>query len=116
MTAGEIDAKIAAAEAPTDTKFAELRIELRGISVSLAAIEGIKSTVVLTGITSVLAIGAIVIGILAFGNDRFGAGMDASALANQAASRAVELALPRQNLGTVNPTPSPSPSGAANSP
>ena len=104
MTSGEIDAKIAAAEARTDTKFAELRIDLKGISVSLAALEGVKSTIIVTGLTSVLAVGAIVIGVLAFGNDRFGAGMDSGAIANEAARRAVELALPRQNLGVIDPT------------
>lgn len=105
MTAGEIDAKIAVAEARTDTKFAELRIDLKGISVSLAALEGIKSTVIVTGITSVLAVGLLLVAVLTFGNDRFGSGVEAGALANEAARRAVELVLPRQSLGTVDQTP-----------
>jgi hypothetical protein len=117
MTPGEIDAKIAASEARTGERFAELRgdfarsfEELRGdmkeIRASLMPLAGLKATVVVTGVTSVLAMAAIVIGLLAYGGDRFGAGTDISGIIDRAATRAVMQALPQQNLGVLNSEPS----------
>jgi hypothetical protein len=116
MTPGEIDAKIAASEARTGERFAQLRGDffrefeaLRGdlkeVRASLVPLAGLKSTVVVTGVTSVLAMAAIVIGILAYGGDRFGAGADIGGIIDKAATRAVEQALPRQSLGVVDSKP-----------
>ena len=116
VTPRELEAEIAASEARTDAKFAELRmdmnhiaddlrIEMAKIAVRLSAFEGLKSTVIVTGISSALAVGVLALAVVAFGNDRFGSGMDASAVADRAAQRAVELALPRQSLGTINEAP-----------
>ncbi|WP_181181354.1 hypothetical protein, partial [Mesorhizobium sp. B1-1-5] len=70
-----IDAKIAAAEARTDTKFAEVMGELRAIDKSTS---GLKTTVVGTGIAAL----AIVIAILAWGSQVFSVGMDAQSIAS----------------------------------
>lgn len=89
----EVDAKIAAAEARTDTKFAQLMGELRVIE---GATRGIKTTVVGTGIAAV----ALVVAIFTWGSQMFGVGMDAQSIADQAA-RSVELRTAPQ-LDTLN--------------
>lgn len=48
-----------------------------------------KGTVITTGIGSVLAIIGVILALLAFGGDRFSSGMDASAIAKQAATEAL---------------------------
>ncbi len=100
MTPEEIDAKIAASEARTGERFAELRgdfntrfEEIRGDIRELRASMPTKGTVILTGITSVLALGALMVGLLAYGGDRFGAGADISGIIERAATRAAERAL-----------------------
>ena len=98
MSEGLMDAKVAAAEARTDAKFEALRGDLKAIAASTS---GIKTTVVGTGI----AVVAIVIAVLAYGGDRFGAGMDISGIIDAAAKRAVQQALPSQPLGTIDATP-----------
>lgn len=125
MTAGEIDARVAAAEARTDTKFAQvlarietLGAELRGDTKAVnskldgvvAYTAGTKSTILATAIGSVIAITALILGVLAYGGDRFGAGADISGIIDEAATRAVEQALPRQNLGVIGAHPSTPPS------
>src|SRR5690554_4963001 len=73
-----VDAKIAAAEARTDAKFAQVIGELRTIE---HATSGIKTTVVLTGLTAV----ALVVAIFGWGASMFGTGMDAQTVADRAA-------------------------------
>ena len=73
-----VDAKIAAAEARTDTKFAELRgdihLEFAEIKSELAKR---PSTAALIGIvaTSAVSVIGIILGVIAFGGDRFDAGV-----------------------------------------
>lgn len=97
---GEIDAKIAAAEARTDTKFAEMMGELRVISQRMghietdlgstkSAISSLRSTVIVTSVTSVLAIAALFYTALQYGNSMFSAGLDSQSIAD-AAARSVE--------------------------
>lgn len=73
-----VDAKIAAAEARTDTKFAEVVGELRLIERSTS---GLKATIIVTGISVV----ALVAAILGWGTSMFGTGMDAQTVADRAA-------------------------------
>jgi hypothetical protein len=116
MTREEVDAKLETVEARTDAKFAQLIGEfdtklagLRGdmleIKASLAPLAGLKSTIVITSISSVIALAALLLGLLAYGGDRFGAGIEMSTVANEAARRAVEQALPRQTLGVIDGQP-----------
>jgi hypothetical protein len=63
-----VDAKIAAAEARTDTKFAELRGDLQRFATK-QTVWGAAGTIV-----------AIILAVLAFGGDRFDAGVSSSAL------------------------------------
>lgn len=88
----EIDAKIAAAEARTDTKFAEMMGELRVIESST---RGTKATVIGTGIAAV----ALVVAIFTWGSQMFGVGMDAQSVADQAARSVEQRTAPQlQNL------------------
>ncbi len=115
MTPGEVDAKIAASEARTGEKFAALRGDFRAdfesmrgeIKAVAASTSGLKTTVIGTGI----AVVAIVIAVLAYGGDRFGAGADISGIIERAAIRAAEEVLPRQNLGVIDAEPITQPSG-----
>lgn len=90
-----VDAKIAAAEARSDTKFAELLGELKLINVRLDHVErttgGMRSTVIGTGIGVV----AVVIAVMAYGAQWFGVGMDAQAVADNAARSVVQTAQPQ---------------------
>lgn len=62
-----MDAKIAAAEARTDTKFAELRSDLKDFAT--------KGTVWGAVASGVVAILGVLVGLIAFGGDRFDAGL-----------------------------------------
>lgn len=62
-----VDAKIAAAEARTDTKFAELRGDLKDFAT--------KGTVWGAVASGVVAILGVLVGLIAFGGDRFDAGI-----------------------------------------
>ncbi|MBL8773347.1 MAG: hypothetical protein JNK30_18330 [Phenylobacterium sp.] len=75
------DAKIAAAEARAETSLAkamgEMRAEfaaLRGDIRELKASSASKGTVVLTGVTVFFGIAGLLLAVLAYGGDRFGAG------------------------------------------
>lgn len=75
-----IDAKIAAAEARTDTKFAELRGDLKDFATK-------NSVWAATG-TAIVSILGVLLAVLAFGGDRFDAGVSvheavSSAIAEQ---------------------------------
>lgn len=83
-----VDAKIAAAEARTDTKFAELIGELKAIETSTA---GIKTTVVVTGIAAV----ALVVAIFGWGSQMFGVGMNTQSISDQSAKNVLEQAQPK---------------------
>ncbi|TKV76722.1 hypothetical protein [Rhizobium sp. AU243] len=90
-----VDAKIAAAEARTDTKFAELLGELRLINQRMEHVErstsGMRSTVIGTGIGVV----AVVIAIMAYGAQWFGLGMDAQQVAERAVQGAAQQVQPQ---------------------
>lgn len=105
-TRAEFNTKFAEMRAESDKQFAELRGELGEIRASLVPLAGLRSTIVVTGISSVIALAALLLGLLAYGGDRFGAGLEMSAVADAAARRAVEQALPRQPLGAVDARPS----------
>jgi hypothetical protein len=116
LAAERINAQLAASEARTDAKFEKLlgKLDIRLANLnftigeskdSLAPLKGLKTTMVLIATTTVIVITALMLALLYYGNDRFGAGMDASAIANEAAKRAVEQALPRQSLGIINSQP-----------
>jgi hypothetical protein len=106
-----VDAKIEAAESRIDVKFAQLLAEMQATSAKLesvaASTANLRSTVVVTGFAGGLAIIGIVAAMLAYGGRVFGAGVDASTVASQAARRAVEQAFPPQLLGTINTEPTP---------
>lgn len=105
-TRAEFNTKFAETRAESDKQFAELQGELGEIRASLVPLAGLRSTIVVTGISSVIALAALLLGLLAYGGDRFGAGLEMSAVADAAARRAVEQALPRQPLGAVDARPS----------
>jgi hypothetical protein len=83
-----VEAKIAAAEARTDTKFAQVLGELRAIEKSTA---GIKTTVVVTGIAAV----ALVVAIFGWGNQMFGTGMDVQSISDHSAKNALQQVQPK---------------------
>ena len=71
-----VDAKIAAAEARTDTKFAELRADLQGLPTRAdmqANATSLRNNVWGAALTAL----AITLAVIAFGGDRFDAGMGA---------------------------------------
>ena len=67
-----IDAKIAAAEARTDTKFAELRGDLKDFATKRTVWSGVASV-----IGAVVAAISLLLAILAFSGSRFDSGMSA---------------------------------------
>lgn len=96
-----IDAKIAAAEARTDAKFAEMigqlstmRAEINGRLDTMNAraehveksTAGIKTTVIVTAIAAL----GLTVAIMAFGSQWFGLGMDAQQISQRAAQSAVD--------------------------
>ena len=85
----EVEAQIAAAEARTDTKFAELRGDLRVISQTMAEVRaGQRATQVLV-VGSAIAAVAVIIAALSFGATWFGLGINASDIAHKAADQAL---------------------------
>jgi hypothetical protein len=136
----DTEARFAVADARTDTKFAEIRGDINttlaefrtDMQSSLAALAGridatnakldtviaytagIKSTIVVTGIGSAIAVAGLVAAMLAYGSQLFGVGMDLGTVADAAARRAVEQALAvRSASGTEPTTPPAEPSGQA---
>jgi hypothetical protein len=101
MSSELMDAKIEAAEARTDTKFAHIEGQLALILEKLTTVSednrSTRTTVWGVGIGLaglIIATIGLLTGFLAYSDDRFAAGMDASALANAAAQRAVQQAYP----------------------
>lgn len=94
----DVDAKIEATEARTDTKFAELLGELRLLNQRLDHVEkstsGMRSTVIGTGIGIV----AVVIAVMAYGAQWFGLGMDAQQVSERAVNSAIERVAPQIDL------------------
>lgn len=82
-TREEIDAKIAAAEARTDTKFAQLFGEVRHIQQSVS---GTKTTIIITGI----AVLGVLVAILGYGQQWLGLGLNISDVAQKSATSAIE--------------------------
>lgn len=108
----EIEAKIAAAEARTDTKFAEFMGELRVINKRLdhmdatqsrveASTSSLKTTIVTTTIGAAIGAVALVVGIFGWGSQMFGVGMDAGSIATQSAKTAVERVQPQLDAITA---------------
>ncbi|NKE77834.1 hypothetical protein [Ochrobactrum sp. MC-1LL] len=106
MFMSEVDAKIAAAEARTDTKFAQMmgelttmRAEINGKFETLStrldhvegATKGMRSTVIGTGIGVV----AVIIAVMAYGAQWFGLGVDTQSISDQAAKNVLIQAQPR---------------------
>ncbi|MGI3127592.1 hypothetical protein [Nitratireductor sp. PBL-C9] len=101
----ETDAKIEAAEARTDTKFAQVMGELRvmsermdhidqSLSQTHDAVSSIKSTVIVTAITTVLAIGALFYTALQYGNSMFSVGLETQSISERSAQDAIRKAQP----------------------
>jgi hypothetical protein len=82
LSRGEVEAQIAAAEARTDTKFAELRGDLRVISQTMTEIRGGQRA------THALVVGSALAAV-AFGATWFGLGINASEVASKAADQAL---------------------------
>jgi hypothetical protein len=80
-----VDAKIAAAEARTDTKFAEMMGELRVISGRLDHVDKSTSGIKATVVAAAIGVLALTGGIFAYGSSMFATGMDAQAIAERAA-------------------------------
>lgn len=102
----EIEAKLAVAEARTDTKFAQilghvdtlaadLKGEMKALNSRMSAIErstsGLKATVIITGI----AIVGVVVAIMAYGGQFFGLGLSTDEIARRAADRAAGQVIDR---------------------
>lgn len=113
MASDEMELRVAASEARTDTKFAqllgsietmkaELGGELKALNARIAGLEGNVSGMRFWIVGTGIAVLALTVTILSFGNDRFGLGVDLGTVADEAARRAVEQALPRQSLGTID--------------
>jgi hypothetical protein len=105
-TSAELDAKIAASEARTDTKFAEFMGELRlstskmtqvenDLRETRSAISGVRTTVIVTAVGSVIAIAGLFYSALQYGSGMFGVGMNAQTISDQSAKNAIELTQPK---------------------
>ena len=70
-----VDAKIAAAEARTDTKFAELRGDLKDFAT--------KTTVWQAVGTIIVSVLGVLLAVLAFGGDRFDGGLSVGGIISQ---------------------------------
>src|SRR5690606_31435671 len=79
-----VDAKIAASEARTDTKFAQVLARLDNIEKST---HGIKTTTILTGIAAV----GVTVAVIAFGASQFGNGVMVTSAAVQDAAAAKRI-------------------------
>lgn len=95
LSMSEVDAKISAAEARTDTKFAEMMGELRLINQRLDHVEkstsGIRLNIWLAAATAV----GLVVAVFGWGTSMYGIGMDAQSVADQSAKNVVEQAKPQ---------------------
>ncbi len=91
----EVDAKIEAAEARTDTKFEKLLGELKLINQRMDSIErstsGTKTTIIVTAIAAL----GLTVAIMAFGSQWFGLGMDAQQVSERAAQSALDKNKPQ---------------------
>lgn len=97
---GSLDGKFAAVDAKfagMESRFGNMDAKLSGMQTDVAVlntrmsniegnVSGLKGTVITTGI----AVVALTVAVLAYGGQWFGMGMDASAIAEQAAERALE--------------------------
>jgi hypothetical protein len=84
-------------------RLVNLSDDIREVHASLAPLEGLKTTMVLAAITSVILLAALTLALLTYGGDWFGAGKDVSAIVDEAAQRAIEKALYRQSLINSQP-------------
>lgn len=96
----EIDAKLAAIEARSDTRFeqmlgemrtanAELRGEMKALGAGIAN-AATTTTVIWTGVGTFFALAALLVGVLAFGAQSASIGMSISDVAQRAADEAVK--------------------------
>lgn len=97
-----VDAKIAASEARTDTKFAELLGEMRLMNQRLDHVEtqtsGLRLNVWLASATAV----ALVVAIFGWGTSMFGVGMDAQQVSDRAVSSAIQRIQPQVDAMNAN--------------
>lgn len=94
-----IDAKIAAAEARTDTKFAEVIGELKAMRTELAHMPSTWTMVGTIGAFTAAASG-LLIAVLALSSQMLGIGMDAQQVSERSASSAIERVQPQ--IDTLN--------------
>lgn len=101
-----IDAKIEAAEARTDTKFAQVIGELGKIGTRLDHVESgmrdtrdsvsaLKSAMIVTAVGSVLAIAGLFYAALQNGNGMFGTGLNVQAISDHSAQNAIAQTQPK---------------------
>lgn len=109
-----VDAKVAAAEARTDTKFAELRRDLDQFATKGTVWKGVAST-----IAAVVTAVGVLLAVLAFGGDRFDAGVVAGGAlapyAEQQRSRDTQQDRKLDEILRRLPAPSASPRPGARS-
>ena len=91
MERDQVQDMLAASEARTETKFAELRGDLRAIDAKLSHLPN-TWTMVITMISVGVGVAGILLAALAFGSGMFGQGFSASAIAKDAASQALAAA------------------------
>lgn len=91
-----VDAKIAAAEARTDAKFAEVMGELKAMRVEMAHAPSTWSMVATMGGFTAATI-AIVLAALAYGGQMFGIGMDAQQVSERAVQAVQKANQPLQD-------------------
>lgn len=101
-TRDELEAKLAASEARGEAAFtkafSDVKVELAGLRGDireLKASSASKGTVISTGIAIFLGMAALLATFLAYGAQTFSVGLDSSAVAQQAAERAVGIAKSR---------------------
>lgn len=115
MTREEIDAKIAASEARTETglerAIGEVRAEftaLRGDIRELKASSAGKGTVIITGVTSVITIllglASLLYAMLAYGGDRFDSGRELGGQLAEVNAKLDKLTLQAAPISTAPPT------------
>lgn len=113
-----VDAKIAAAEARTDAKFVEMKGQLALVLEAVkesrhdmgevqSELRSARSTYVVTAIASVIAIGGLVVGLLAYGGDQFGRGAEVSQVVDSQIDRKLDSLYELVNKALIEQRTSP---------
>lgn len=90
-----VDAKIAAAEARTDTKFAKLLSQLELLNLRMGHVETSTAGLKLNTWLAMASAVALVVAIFGWGSSMFGVGMNVESVANKAASSTAQTAQPQ---------------------